>query len=279
MFGKTEVVASCSRIFEITHYSTIFLSDFHLGTKVANADRLLDFLNQHSCDRLFLVGDILDGWRGLRIQSKVEWTETHTNVLHSILKMAMNGTQIFYITGNHDEFLRKHSDLKLGNLSLTDEAEHTTASGKHLLVIHGDQFDIVTRYHHWVAALGHIGYQLLFSLNGLINKCRRRLGYGYWSLSDWAKKKVKGAVNTVGHFEEAVAVECKRRGFDGIVCGHIHKAEIREFGGITYYNCGDWVESCTALVEDEHGELHILPWPAKAENDVIPFPRKMAVGE
>lgn len=257
------------------HFPTIFLSDIHLGTPVCRAERLLSFLKSHTCENLFLVGDIVDGWR---LKSNFYWPETHSEVVQTIMEMAKDGTNVIYVTGNHDEFLRKYTDLHLGNLRISDEAEHTTSAGRRLLIVHGDQFDIVTRYHRWVALLGDISYHVLVRLNLWLNSWRERFGYGYWSLADWAKRKVKRAVNFIGHFEDAVAHECKRRGFDGIVCGHIHHAEKTIIQGTEYYNCGDWVESCTALVEDNEGQLHILPWQ-QPRADIMPLTPKIAVGE
>ncbi|MEZ5557314.1 MAG: UDP-2,3-diacylglucosamine diphosphatase [Pseudomonadales bacterium] len=242
-------------------YRTIFLSDIHLGTRGCRADRLLDFLKQHTCDRLYLVGDIVDGWR---LKSQMYWPQDHSNVLRRFLTLAKRGTEVIYVTGNHDEFLRKYSDMVMGNLTLVDEAEHRTAAGQRLLVVHGDQFDVITRYHRWVAVLGDVGYTILLELNRWLNRLRSRIGLGHWSLSAWIKQRVKRAVSYIGEFEEAVSHECHRRGFDGVICGHIHHAEITEFSGTRYMNCGDWVESCTALVEDDRGEFFILDWAAEA---------------
>jgi UDP-2,3-diacylglucosamine pyrophosphatase LpxH len=247
-----------------THYRTIFLSDIHLGTKGCQADLLLSFLKEHSCDRLYLVGDIIDGWR---LKSSFHWPQAHTNVLRRFLTAAKRGTEVVYITGNHDEFLRKYSDAELGNITLIDENVHTTADGRELLVIHGDQYDVVTRYHRWLAFLGDIGYNALLRINRHFNHWRARFGYGYWSLSAWVKHRVKRAVNYISDFEEAVTHHCRQRGYQGVVCGHIHHAEVRDFDGIQYLNCGDWVESCTALAEDENGQFHLLRW---AEEQALP---------
>jgi UDP-2,3-diacylglucosamine pyrophosphatase LpxH len=242
---------------EKTHYRTIFLSDIHLGTKGCQADKLLSFLKQHSCDRLYLVGDIVDGWR---MRSQVYWPQSHSNVVRRFLTLTKRGTKLIYVTGNHDEFLRRYSDLEIGNLELVDHAEHDALDGRHLLVVHGDQFDVVTRYHRWVAFLGDQGYTLLLEINRLLNALRGRLGYGYWSLSAYIKQRVKRAVSFISEYEEAILHQCRKEGYDGVVCGHIHHAEISEVHGLTYMNCGDWVESCTALVEDEDGQFRILDW-------------------
>jgi UDP-2,3-diacylglucosamine pyrophosphatase LpxH len=253
-----------------THYRTIFLSDIHLGTKGCQSEVLLHFLKHHTCDRLYLVGDIVDGWR---MKSSIYWPQAHSDVLRRFLTLCKRGTRLIYVTGNHDEFLRKYSDLVIGNLEVVDEAVHITADDRRLLVVHGDEFDVVTRYHRWVAFLGDIGYTLLLGLNRYFNALRSRLGYGYWSLSAWIKHRVKRAVSFISEFEDAIAHQCRKRGFDGVVCGHIHHAEIRDLDGTTYMNCGDWVESCTALVEDEHGRFHILDWSRNASmGEVVPLP-------
>lgn len=256
-----------------THYRSIFLSDIHLGTKGCKAEILADFLKHHTCDQLYLVGDIIDGWR---LRSGFYWPQTHTNVMRRFLTMSKRGTEITFITGNHDEFLRRYTNLEIGNIRLVDEAVHETADGRRLLVVHGDLYDVVTRYHRWLAFLGDKSYELLLRLNAVFNRWRMRYGYGYWSLSAWIKGKVKRAVNYISEYEEAVARHCRRQAFDGVVCGHIHHAEITKLDGIDYMNCGDWVESCTALVEDRHGRFHILRW---AEQHFGAGPRQAADGE
>jgi len=252
-----------------THYRTIFLSDIHLGTKGCQADRLLDFLKEHTCDELYLVGDIIDGWR---MKSSIYWPQAHSNVLRRFLTLTKRGTRLVYVTGNHDEFLRRYSDLAIGNIELVDEAVHETADGRRLLVVHGDEYDVITRYHRWVAWLGDMGYTLMLELNRHFNALRSRFGYGYWSLSAWVKHRVKRAVSFISEFEEAVAHHCRKQGYDGVVCGHIHHAEIRDLQGVRYLNCGDWVESCTALVEDEHGEFRIVDWGRNASSNVVALP-------
>jgi len=252
-----------------THYRTIFLSDIHLGTKGCQADRLLDFLKEHTCDELYLVGDIIDGWR---MKSSIYWPQSHSNVLRRFLTLTKRGTRLVYVTGNHDEFLRRYSDLAIGNIELVDEAVHETADGRRLLVVHGDEYDVITRYHRWVAWLGDLGYTLMLELNRHFNALRSRFGYGYWSLSAWVKHRVKRAVSFISEFEEAVAHHCRKQGYDGVVCGHIHHAEIRDLEGVRYLNCGDWVESCTALVEDERGEFQILDWGRNVSSNVVPLP-------
>jgi UDP-2,3-diacylglucosamine pyrophosphatase LpxH len=255
-----------------THYRSIFLSDIHLGTKGCQADRLLHFLKHHTCDRLYLVGDIVDGWR--MKASGIYWPQAHNNVLRRVLTLMKRGTEVYYVTGNHDEFLRRYSPMTIGNLRIVDECVHETADGRQLLVIHGDEFDVVTRYHRWVAWLGDWGYTVLLTLNRHFNNLREKFGYGYFSLSAWIKHRVKQAVSYIGDYEHALVHECRRREFEGVICGHIHHAEISDFGsGVTYMNCGDWVESCTALVEDDDGRFQILDWSGvdTAADNVVEF--------
>jgi UDP-2,3-diacylglucosamine pyrophosphatase LpxH len=240
-----------------THYRAIFLSDIHLGTRGCRADALLEFLKYHTCDELYLVGDIIDGWRFRR---GFYWPQDHTNVLRRFLTLSKRGTRVIYVTGNHDEFLRKYSDMDVGNIALVDAEVHHTADGRRLLVVHGDAYDVVTLYHRWVALLGDLGYAVLLALNTRLNRWRACLGFGYWSLSAWVKHRVKRAVNYVSSFEESVSHHCRQRGFDGVICGHIHHAEITHYGDVCYMNCGDWVESCTALIEDATGRFRIIRW-------------------
>ena len=240
-----------------TRYRTIFLSDIHLGTRGCRAELLLEFLKQHTCDELYLVGDIIDGWR---LRTGFYWPQAHTNVMRRFLTLSKRGTQVTYVTGNHDEFLRKYPDLEVGNIRVVDEAVHKTADGRRLLIVHGDAYDIVTRYHGWLAFVGSLGYGLLLALNSHLSRLRARLGYGYWSLSAWVKYRVKKAVSFVSGFEETVSHHCRQRGFDGVICGHIHHAEITDYGDVRYMNCGDWVEACTALVEDDAGVFRVIRW-------------------
>ncbi|GAC1627760.1 MAG: UDP-2,3-diacylglucosamine diphosphatase [Nevskia sp.] len=243
----------------LNRYRTIWLSDIHLGTPGCKAEFLVDFLKRNECEQLYLVGDIIDGWK---LKSGWFWPQEHTNVVRKVLTKAKRGTKVRYVTGNHDEFLRKFVDyrLEIGNIHLVNEAVHETADGRRLLVLHGDFFDVITRYHKWVALVGDVAYETTMSANYWFNRVRSVFGLRYWSLSAYAKNKVKNAVNIVSSFEEAVARECKRRGLDGVVCGHIHHAEIRDIHGVTYHNCGDWVESCSALAEDFNGKISIIRW-------------------
>jgi UDP-2,3-diacylglucosamine pyrophosphatase LpxH len=249
-------------------YRSLFLSDIHLGTRGCQANRLLSFLERHECDALYLVGDIVDGWR---LKSGFYWPLEHTRVLKKFLAMAASGTRVTYVTGNHDEFLRRYTDMEVGNIQLVDEAEHVTATGERLLVTHGDAYDVITRYHRWLAFLGDIGYGFLLELNRLFNWGRKRFGYGYFSLSAWVKHRVKKAVSYIGDYEQAVSWTCRQRGFSGVVCGHIHHAEITDYGEVRYMNCGDWVESCTALAERADGSFEIVRW-ASAESATVEAP-------
>ncbi|MCP5181270.1 MAG: UDP-2,3-diacylglucosamine diphosphatase [Pseudomonadales bacterium] len=252
-----------------THYRSIFISDTHLGTRGCQAERLAGFLKAHTCDQLYLVGDIVDGWR---LKSGFYWPQEHNNVMRRILTAAKRDTEVIYVTGNHDEFLRRYADMQLGSLRIVNRAIHTTADGRQMLVIHGDEYDVVTRYHRWIAFLGDMGYTLLLNCNGLVNWARRRLGYGYWSLSAWLKYKVKRAVSYIGEFEQALARQCRQERFDGVICGHIHHAEIRQVDGIEYLNCGDWVESCTAVVEDRLGRFSIVRWTEDVPSaEIVPL--------
>ncbi len=240
-----------------TQFRTIFLSDIHLGTKGCQAEHLLTFLKEHRCEQLYLVGDIIDGWR---MKSGIYWPQTHSNVLRRFLTLTKRGTHITYVTGNHDEFLRRYSGIALGNLEIVDAATHVSADGRRVLVVHGDEFDVITRYHRWLAWLGDIGYHLLMEVNRHLHTVRSRLGFGYWSLSKWVKHRVKRAVGYISDYEGAVARSCKEKGYDAVICGHIHHAEIKDIQGVRYMNCGDWVESCTALAEDNEGRFHIIHW-------------------
>jgi len=246
-------------------FRTIFISDTHLGTSGCNADLLFDFLKSVECETLYLVGDIIDGWR---LKRGWFWPTRHNDVVRRVLKMAKKGTRVVYIPGNHDEVLRDFVGLGFGDIEILPEAIHETADGRRLLVLHGDEFDGVVLYARWLAFLGDHAYVALLHLNRGFNVCRRALGLPYWSLSAHMKKKVKNAVEFVCRYEEAVAHAALERGADGVVCGHIHCAEIRQFGDITYYNDGDWVESCTALVEHFDGRMEILDWAERVRAEL-----------
>jgi UDP-2,3-diacylglucosamine pyrophosphatase LpxH len=238
-------------------FRAIWVSDTHLGTSGCQAEMLLDFLKSTECETLYLVGDIVDGWQ---LRKGWYWPPRHNDVVRCVLKKAKHGTRVVYVPGNHDEVFRDYVGLNFGGIELLHEAVHETADGRKLLVLHGDQFDGVVLYARWLAFLGDHAYTLLLKFNGLINGVRKRLGLPYWSLSALIKKRVKNAVQFVFSFEQAVAHAAVERGVDGVVCGHIHTAEIRQIGAVTYYNDGDWVESCTALVEHSDGTMEIVDW-------------------
>jgi UDP-2,3-diacylglucosamine pyrophosphatase LpxH len=238
-------------------YRTVWISDVHLGTRGCNAEMLVDFLRSIECQTLYLVGDIVDGWR---LRKGWYWPDAHNEVVRRVLKMAHRGTRVVFVAGNHDEMFRDYAGMSFGGVDLVLEAVHTTADGRKLLVTHGDSFDAVVLYHRWLAFLGDAAYEMMMRLNIVFNAIRRKMKLPYWSLSAYMKKRVKNAVAFIGRFEEAVAHEAIARGLDGVVCGHIHSAEIRDIQGITYYNDGDWVESCTALVEDAVGAIRIVDW-------------------
>jgi UDP-2,3-diacylglucosamine pyrophosphatase LpxH len=242
-------------------YRSIFISDTHLGTRGCRGDFLADFLRRTSAQHLFLVGDIIDGWR---LRKSWYWDEHHDDVLRQILRHAHGGTKVTYIPGNHDEIFRSWLPMgvDISGIRLCKEAEHLTAAGKRLLIIHGDEFDNVVRYARFLALLGDWAYTAALVINRWFNAARRRLGLPYWSLSAWLKRQVKEAVKAIDRFEFALAAEARRRGFDGVVCGHIHHAEMREVDGIMYMNDGDWVESCTALVEHHDGRMELIDWAA-----------------
>lgn len=238
-------------------YRSIWISDIHLGTKGCQADLLLDFLKHTESKYLYLVGDIIDGWRMKRAWY---WTQSHNDVIQKILRKARKGTRVIYIPGNHDENFRDFTNHRFGRVAVLYETIHTAADGKRYLVLHGDRFDGVIKYAKWLAFLGDNAYNSAITVNGWFNAVRKRLGLPYWSLSAFLKHKVKNAVEFISKFEDAVVEEARRRGTDGVICGHIHTAEMRDVNGITYCNDGDWVESCTALVEHEDGKMEILRW-------------------
>jgi UDP-2,3-diacylglucosamine pyrophosphatase LpxH len=238
-------------------YRSLFISDLHLGTKGAQAEALLEFLREHDAETIYLVGDIVDGWR---LRSSWYWPQAHNDVIQKLLRKARKGARIVYVPGNHDEFLREFCGLHFGDIEIAETTMHDAADGRRYLVMHGDAFDLVVRHARWLAFLGDWAYVAALALSTRINIVRRRLGFTYWSLSAWAKAKVKNAVSFIGRFEETLAAEAKRHGVDGVICGHIHSAAMRDFGGFTYINTGDWVESCTAVVEHRDGRMEIIRW-------------------
>jgi UDP-2,3-diacylglucosamine pyrophosphatase LpxH len=238
-------------------YRTIWISDVHLGTRGCNDRLLIDFLDHVDSDRLYLVGDIIDGWR---MRKRFYWPERHNAIVRRVMKRAKRGCQVVYIPGNHDEMFRQFAGMNFGGVEIRRKAIHVTADGPRLLVLHGDEFDAVVMAHRWLAFLGDAVYGLLLRVNVAVNAVRRSFDLPYWSLSKHAKHKVKDAVAFISRFEEVVAHEAERLAVDGVICGHIHTAELRSFGEIVYYNDGDWVESCTALVEHHDGRMEILHW-------------------
>ncbi|WP_306029787.1 UDP-2,3-diacylglucosamine diphosphatase [Stappia sp. MMSF_3263] len=243
------------------HYRAIFLSDIHLGTRGCQAELLLDFLKYHDAETIYLVGDIVDGWRLRRMWY---WPQAHNDVVQKLMRKGRKGARIVYTPGNHDEFLRDFLGTHFGGIEVVEETVHEAADGRRYLVIHGDRFDVVVRHAKWLAFLGDWAYVSALNLNTVLNVLRRRLGLQYWSLSAWAKLKVKNAVNFIGKFEETLAGEAERQGVDGVICGHIHHAaDHREFG-THYINTGDWVESCTAVAEHHDGTFEIIRWAERA---------------
>jgi UDP-2,3-diacylglucosamine pyrophosphatase LpxH len=240
------------------HVRSIFLSDIHLGTRACQAHRLLEFLREFESDHLFLIGDIVDLWAMSR---GVYWSAAQNTVVQKVLKRARHGTRVVFVPGNHDEALREYVDTSFGDIHLVREYLHTAADGKRYVLLHGDEFDQVTRYHRWVAVLGDVSYNALVRANMLLSLIRRTLGLpGYWSLAGYAKRKVKSAVSFIYDFEESVVRNVRERGLDGVICGHIHAAAIKQIDGVTYINCGDWVDSCTAVVEHLDGRMELVEW-------------------
>jgi UDP-2,3-diacylglucosamine pyrophosphatase LpxH len=257
-------------------YRSIFVSDVHLGTRDCKAEELNNFLKHNSCDTLYLVGDIIDAWRIQ--QNKWRWKQSHTNVVRRVLGHAKRGTRVVYVAGNHDEFLRPMIPygFSFGLIEIVNQTEHIGADGKHYLVTHGDLFDGITRLAPWISFLGDKAYDFILRLNSRFNWILHRCGIGYFSLSQYLKKRVKKAVDFIFKFEENLARYCKKRGFDGVICGHIHHAEIKKIDGVTYMNDGDWVESCTALVEHHSGAWEIVTWTQKNDQEDIDNNRQLA---
>ena len=238
---------------------TVFVSDLHLGTPGCQAVALLDFLKHHPSEQLYLVGDIVDGWQ---LRRRWYWPQAHNDVVQKLLRRARKGCRVVYVPGNHDEFARQFAGHAFGGIEVMQDAVHVTADGRRLWVLHGDAFDGVIQCARWLALVGDNLYEFSLRLNRHLNHLRGHLGLPYWSLSAWLKHKVKRALNYVTSFEQAVAAEARKRGYDGLVCGHIHRAEMRTIDGVLYCNDGDWVESRTALVEHMDGRLELVQWGA-----------------
>ncbi len=238
-------------------FRTIWISDVHLGTSGCQAKRLLEFLKATESDKLYLVGDIVDGWQ---LKRRWYWHQTHNDVVQLVLKKAKKGTKVIFVPGNHDEAVRQFIGLDFGGIKIRDELVHTTADGKRMLVLHGDRFDGVIACAKWLAYVGDSLYTMILKFNQVYNGWRARAGLPYWSLSQYLKLKVKNAVSYITSFEQALAAEARKQGVDGVICGHIHKPEIRDIDGILYCNDGDWVESLSALVEESSGALRLIDW-------------------
>ena len=244
-------------------FRALFISDIHLGTRGCQAERLLDFLRYHEADYIYLVGDIVDGWQ---LRSSWYWPQQHNDVVQKLLRQARKGARVIYIPGNHDEFFRDYYGTHFGGVEVAESAMHEGADGRRYLVIHGDHFDLVVTQARWLAHLGDQAYTLAIALNTIFNRARRYLGFPYWSLSKWAKLKVKNAVSYIGEFERTLAAEARRHAADGVICGHIHHAAIHDDFGLRYINCGDWVESCTAVAEHHDGRFEIIQWAASLQS-------------
>lgn len=238
-------------------FRAIWISDVHLGSKGCKVEFLLDFLKSTESEYLYLVGDIIDIWA---MRRGIYWPQVHNNVIRTVLGKAKHGTRVVYIPGNHDDRFRDYVGMSFGNVKLRLRTIHKTADGRRLLLLHGDEFDHVIRYSKWLSHVGDHAYAFLLKLNRLINYARRKFGLPYWSISAYLKQKVKNAVNVISDFEQTLAAEAKRCKVDGLVCGHIHHAQVKRINDVLYCNDGDWVESCTALVEAHDGELSLLHW-------------------
>ena len=259
MADSSSSATPCTPTQTLLHYRTVWISDLHLGTPGCQAVALLDFLKRVDCDTLYLVGDIIDGWQ---LRRSWYWPQSHNDVVQKILRKARKGTRVVFVPGNHDEFARRYLEHTFGGVEVVEDAVHTTADGRRLWITHGDLFDGVIQCAKWLAYLGDSAYGATLKLNQWFNSVRARFGLPYWSLSGYLKLKVKRAVSYVSDFEMAVAREARKRGMHGVVCGHIHHAEMREIDGVLYCNDGDWVESLTALVEHADGRLEITDWSA-----------------
>lgn len=242
---------------------SIFLSDIHLGTRACQADSLNNFLREYESENVFLIGDIIDFWS---MKRSIQWTPAQNTFVQKILRRARHGERVMFIPGNHDEALREYEGIAFGDIEVVAEHVHQLADGRRFLLLHGDEFDQITRHHRWVAVLGDVAYNLLIRLNGLISYMRRWMGIsGYWSLAGFAKRRVKKALQFVFDFEDSAIHSARQRGLDGIICGHIHCAAIRQIGDLVYVNCGDWVDSCTAIVEHGDGSLELIAWGSASQ--------------
>ena len=248
----------------------IFISDVHLGTRACQAESLLAFLRAHESEYLYLLGDIIDFWA---MNRSVQWAGAHNTVVQKVLRRARHGCKVFFIPGNHDEALREYAGVAFGDIRVESEWIHETLDGRRYWLVHGDEYDQVTRHHRWVAVLGDVGYNALVRINLVLSRVRRLLRRpGYWSLAGYAKQKVKKAVSFIFDFEDAVAHAAQQRGVDGVICGHIHWASDRRIGDIRYLNCGDWVDSCSAVVEHHDGRIEVLQWGVQGAHALAALP-------
>ena len=247
-------------------FRTVFISDVHLGSKACQAHLLLDFLKQVEADTVYLVGDIVDGWR---LRSSWYWPQLHNDVVQKLLRKVRKGCRMIYIPGNHDEFLRDYVGSNFGGVEVLMDDIHETADGRKFLIVHGDKYDMVVGNVRWLAYLGDWAYDMAIHVNTLLGTVRHRLGLPYWSFSGWSKSKVKSAVNFIGAFENTVAEDAKSLKVNGVICGHIHHPILKTIADIEYANIGDWVDSCSALVEHFDGRLEILHWPLKSQAEQI----------
>ncbi|NDV85216.1 UDP-2,3-diacylglucosamine diphosphatase [Aurantimonas aggregata] len=254
-------MATMHQLTTARHFRTLFISDVHLGSKAAQAELLVDFLRVHDAEKIYLVGDIVDGWR---LKRSWHWPQAHNDVVQKLLRKARKGASVIYVPGNHDEFLRDFPGQHFGGVEVKLTDIHVTADGRRFLVIHGDAFDVVVRNARVIAYLGDWAYDAAIAINVVFNVVRRRLGFPYWSISSWAKLKVKNAVNFIGAFETALAEEARKHDCEGVICGHIHHAQLTTHDGIEYVNTGDWVESCTAVAERHDGSFELIRWTETA---------------
>ena len=264
---------------DVIRVRSLFISDVHLGTRGCQADRLIDFLRHHEAETLFLVGDIVDGWY---LRSSWYWPTAHNAVVQELVELARRGKRLVYVAGNHDEFVRDYVGSTFGGLEVVEHAIHRGVDGRDYLVVHGDHFDLVVRHARWLALLGDVGYRTALASNVWLNRIRSRFGLAYWSFSSWAKLRVKNAVNHIGRFEEVLSSEALRHQAQGVICGHIHHAAMHHDFGVRYINTGDWVESCTGVVEHHDGRFEIIRWTEArphqmpGEASVVPFAKAVA---
>lgn len=248
----------------MTPVRAVFISDVHLGTRACQADKLLEFLREYESQYVYLLGDIVDFWA---MNRSIQWAASHNTVVQKVLRRARHGAQVFFIPGNHDEALREYAGVSFGDIRVENEWVHVTADGRRYWLIHGDEYDQVTRHHRWVAVLGDVAYNALVRINLIISRARRVMRRpGYWSLAGYAKQKVKKAASFIFDFEDAIAHAARQRGMDGVICGHIHWPSDRDVGGVRYLNCGDWVDTCSGIVEHLDGRIEVIRWGVGAES-------------